>query len=98
MYRQRRRTDRDQRDRLVKALLAATMTGVAELGLLHYVLLPRVAQDLTPNQLQWMRGAFATHTAWFLLAIVALAAVLSLPVLIVALRMARLGPWRFKGE
>jgi hypothetical protein len=87
--------DRDQRDRLVKALLAAALIGVAELGLVRYVLLPRLVQGLTPNQLQWLRGVFVTHTAWFMLAILALAAVLGLPVLIVALRTARLGPWRY---
>ena len=87
--------DRDQRERLVKALLAGSLIGVAELGLVRYVLLPRLARALTPNQVQWLRGAFVTHTMWFLLAIVALAAVLGLPVLIVALRTTRLDPWRY---
>jgi hypothetical protein len=86
--------DRDQIDRLVRALLAAALTGAAELGLVRYVLLPRLARGLTPNQVRWLRETFVTHSAWLVLAMVALAAILALPVLIVALRTARLGPWR----
>jgi hypothetical protein len=85
--------DRDRR-RLVKALTAAALAGAAEIGVVRYVLLPRLVGALTPNQLQWLRSAFFTHTAWSLLAMVALAATLGLPVLIVALRTAHLGPWR----
>jgi hypothetical protein len=79
----------DQPGRLVKALLAAAVTGVAELGVVRYVLLPRLAHALTRDQVQWLRDAFATHTVWFLLSIFALTAVLGLPVLFVALWTAR---------
>ncbi len=85
--------DRDKRERLVKALLAAALTGMVELGLVQYVLLPGLARGLTTNQVQWLRETIAGHTTGFLLAIVALTAVLALPVLLVALRIARLGPW-----
>lgn len=74
----------------------AALMGAAILGLTRYVALPAVAQKLTPSQLMWLREAFQMHTAWFLLAILVLAATLGLPVLIVTLWAWRLGPWREK--
>ena len=79
----------DRVNRKVKALLAAAVTGVAMLALVQYVMLPKLALDVNPAQRIWLRDAFVTHTGWLLLAIVALAAILSLPVLLVALWMAR---------
>ncbi len=72
---------------IVKALLAAAVTGAAMLLLVQNVLLPKLARDVTPAQRIWLRDAFMTHTGWVLFAIVALAAILSLPVLLVALWM-----------
>ena len=86
--------DRPQLGLKVKALLAATVTGLIELGLVRYVVLPRLAQSLSSKQVPWLREAFVMHPVWVLLAFLALAAGLSLPVLIVALWMSRLGPWR----
>ena len=86
--------DQPQLSLKVKALLAAMVTGLVELGLVRYVVLPRLGQGLSPNQVQWLREAFVTHPIWVLLAILALAAALSVPVLLVALRVSRLGPWR----
>jgi len=80
--------------RFLKALIASAVTGVAEIGVLRYVLLPRIERALAANQIHWLRVAFVTHTAWFLLATLALAAAMGLPVLIVAMRTAHLGPWR----
>ena len=73
----------------MKALIAAALTGAAMLALVQYVVLPKLARNATPAQRIWLRDAFATHTGWLLLTIVALAAILSLPVLLVALWMAR---------
>jgi hypothetical protein len=86
--------DRPQVSLKVKALLAATVTGLVELALVRYVVLPMLAEGLSPNQVQWLREAFVTHPIWALLAILALAIGLSVPVLLVALRVSRLGPWR----
>ena len=85
---------RPQLRRILKVWLTAASMGAVILGLTQYVLLPAVAQRLTPSQLMWLREAFQAHTAWFLLAILVLAAILGLPLLIVALWAARLGPWR----
>ncbi len=79
--------DPGQVKRIVKALLAAAVTGAAMLALVQYALLPKLARDVTPAQRVWLRDAFMTHTGWFLVAILALAAILSLPVLLVALWM-----------
>ncbi|MBZ5590705.1 MAG: hypothetical protein LAP39_00600 [Acidobacteriia bacterium] len=87
-------TNRDQRQRLIKALFAAAVAGACIRGLLHYLLLPALARGLTTAQLKWLRTAFETHPGLFLLAILVLAAALGLPVLLVALRTAHLGPWR----
>ena len=86
--------DLAQRRRLIKALVAAVVAGACILGLLHYLLLPAMARGLTTAQLKWLRTAFETHPGLFLFAILVLAAALSLPVLIVALRTTHLGPWR----
>ena len=81
--------DLDRLNRKVKALLAAAVTGVAILVLVRYVMLPGVAREMTPAQRMWLRDAFMSNTVWLLFAIVALAAILSLPVLLVALWMLR---------
>ena len=68
--------------------------GASEIALMQYVLLPGLGQRLTPEQVQWMRAAFGNHPVWLLPAILAVAAVLTLPVLLVTLRIEHLGPWR----
>ena len=79
----------DRLNRKVKALLAAAGTGAAMLVLVQYVMLPWLAGAMTPDQGIWLRDVFVTHTGWFLLAIVALTAIFSLPVLLVALWIVR---------
>ena len=77
--------DRDELQRVVKALLAAALTGAGILGLVRYLLLPALARELTTNQVMWLREAFRMHPVWFLLAIFVLCAILGIPVLLVAL-------------
>jgi predicted PurR-regulated permease PerM len=76
--------DRDRVRRLVKAILAAALTGAGMLGLVRYVVLPLLAQKITDEEIGWLRQAFATHPVWCLLAIFAIAAALGLPALLVA--------------
>ena len=71
----------------VKALLAAAVTGAGMLVLLQYLALPRLEREVSPAQRIWLRYVFMTHTGWFLVAIVALTAIVALPVLFVALWM-----------
>jgi hypothetical protein len=85
---------REQRQALIRALPVAALTGALLFGVVRYVLMPMVAQGLTLDQLRWLSQAFETHTALVLFAILALAGILALPVMLVALRTARLGPWR----
>jgi len=73
----------------VKALLAALVTGATMLALVQYVILPEFVRDVTPSQHIWLRNAFLTHPVWVLFAIVALTAIFSLPVLLVALWVVR---------
>jgi|SRR5690348_17161124 hypothetical protein len=84
----------DQQPRLVRALLLAGVAGSAILGFVRYVCLPALARSMTRAQFQWLRVAFHAHPAWFMLAILALAGLLALPVLLVALWAMRAGPWR----
>ena len=80
--------------RLVKAVVLAGLTGAAIMSLVLYVILPAVAQRLTAPQIAWLRELFNAHTSLSLLAILAAVALLGLPVFLIALRAARLGPWR----
>jgi hypothetical protein len=84
----------DRQPRLVRALVLAALAGSAILGLVRWVIFPALARNLTPPQIQWLRTAFQAHPVWFLLAILALAGLLALPVLLVALWGMRAGPWR----
>ncbi|MBZ5578924.1 MAG: hypothetical protein LAP40_20375 [Acidobacteriia bacterium] len=90
-------TPRPEPGRVAQAILAAALVGAAILSLVLYGILPRVAGWLSPEQTEWLREAFRTHPYGVLLAILASSGVLSLPVLLVALRVARLGPWRRRG-
>jgi uncharacterized membrane protein len=77
--------DRDQQQALVKALLASALVGTGIFAVVQQVLLPFLARELTPAQIAWLRAAFLMHTAWFLFAVLLVAAVLGLPVMLVAL-------------
>ena len=81
--------DLDQLSRIMKALVVAAVSGAAILVLVQYLILRKVKRGLTTAQRLWLRDAFNSHTAWFLFAIVALAAIISLRVLLVALRVLR---------
>jgi hypothetical protein len=80
--------------RLVKAVLLAGLTGAAIMSLVLYVILPAAAQRLTAPQIAWLREMFNAHTGLALFAILLAAALLGLPIFLVALWAARLGPWR----
>ena len=78
----------DSQNRLalrVKALSLGFLAGFAMLAAVRYVLFPAIGRSLTPSQIQWLRWVFHAHPVWFLLGIAARAAVLALPVLLVAL-------------
>ena len=72
----------------------AGLTGAAIMSLVLYVILPAVAQRLTASQVAWLREMFNAHTSIALLTILLAVALLGLPVFLVALWAARLGPWR----
>ncbi|MGC2183500.1 MAG: hypothetical protein WA637_09490 [Terriglobales bacterium] len=74
----------------------AGLVGAIIIGLVHYLVLPALAQRLTANQVAWLRETFKTHTLWVLFTILGVSALLGLPVLLVALWAAGIGPWREK--
>jgi hypothetical protein len=82
----------------VKASLLAGLVGAIIIGLLHYMVLPALARRLTTSQVIWLRETFKAHTGWVLFTILGVTALLGLPVLLVALWAARIGPWREKGK
>jgi hypothetical protein len=81
--------DVDRLNRQLKALLAAAVAGLAILALVQYIILPRIAREVSASQRIWLRNAFISHPAWLLFGIVALVAMISLPVLALALWMLR---------
>lgn len=80
--------------RIAKAFLLAALTGAVILSLFLYAILPALEHRLTPAQIEWLQLAFLAHPYWVLLSIFVLSALCSLPVLLVALRVGHLGPWR----
>jgi hypothetical protein len=80
--------------RVGNAVALAGLAGAAIMSLVLYVILPAVAQRLTAPQIAWLREVFNAHTGLTLFAILAAVALLGLPVALVALWAARLGPWR----
>lgn len=80
--------------RLVNVVVLAGLTGAAIMSLVLYAILPAIAQRLTAPQIAWLREMFNAHTSLSLFAILLAAALLGLPVFLVALWAARLGPWR----
>jgi hypothetical protein len=80
--------------RVVKAVVLAGLTGAAIMSLVLYVIWPAAARHLMAPQVAWLREMFSAHTSVVLLAILLAAALLGLPVFLVALWAARLGPWR----
>ena len=76
----------------VKAVLVTAVSGTAMLALVHYGLLPRLGRYVSPAQRSWLRSAFLMHPFGVLLSIVALSAILSLPLLLVSLWIVRRRP------
>ena len=66
-------------------VLAAAITGGTLIVLVRFLLLPALVRGLTRPQIDWLRQAFAQHLGWVLAAIVMIAALLGVPVLLVAL-------------
>lgn len=85
---------RDNPRRLITTIVLAGLTGAAMMSLVLYVILPAATQRLTPPQIAWLREMFNAHTGLMLLALLVAAALLGLPVFLIALWAARLGPWR----
>ena len=85
---------RDNARRLLHTTVLAALTGAAIMSLVLYVILPAATQRLTAPQIAWLREMFNAHTGLMLLAILVAVALLGLPVFLVALWAARLGPWR----
>ena len=67
--------------RWVRAIVASAATGAAVYLLVMRVVLPEVAERLTPAQIDVLRQAFAQHPVLVLSGIVCLSALLALPVL-----------------
>jgi hypothetical protein len=67
--------------RLLRATLASAATGSAIYLIVVHVALPALQTRLTPEHIEWLRQAFVEHPVAVLSAIVALAALLALPVL-----------------
>ena len=84
----------DNARRLIKTIVLAGLTGAAIMSLVLSVILPAATQRLTAPQIAWLREMFNAHTSLLLLALLVAAALLGLPVFLVALWAARLGPWR----
>jgi hypothetical protein len=67
--------------RLVRAMLASVATGGIIYLLVMHVALPALGARQAPAQIEWLRQAFAEHPMMILGTIVALAALLAVPVL-----------------
>jgi hypothetical protein len=87
---------RNERQRLLKAIFLAGLTGTGILALVRYLVLPALRRGLTGAQVEWLRESFQMHPNLVLLTILLAAAILGLPVLLVSLWAARLGPCRRK--
>jgi NADH:ubiquinone oxidoreductase subunit 4 (subunit M) len=79
---------------MVKVVALTGLTGAAIMSLFLYVILPIVAHRLTTPQIAWLREIFNAHPSILSLTLLVAAALLGLPVFLVALWAARLGPWR----
>jgi len=71
------------RGKLLRATAASAAAGAGIYLLVMQWALPAVQTGLTPAQIEWIRQAFMHHPAVVLVAIMAIAAVLGLPVLMV---------------
>ena len=77
---------------MLRAFVASFAAGVVVYVLVVRAALPAIARTLTPEQIEWLRRAFATHPWVVLASIMLIATVLALPVLL-AFRLA-FGPMR----
>jgi hypothetical protein len=83
--------DGARRPRLLRAVVAAGVTGAVVLGVVRYAALPALWRGLSAAQIEFLRNAFRVHPVWVLAAIVAIAGLLSVPVLLAAIWAARSG-------
>ena len=82
--------------RMIHAFLASAATGIVVYLIAIRGALPLLTRRLTPEQIDWLRGAFDAHPWVVLGSITIIAALLALPVL-VAFRMVygpMKGHWR----
>jgi len=82
--------------RMIHAFLASAATGIVVYLIAIRGALPLLTRRLTPEQIDWLRGAFNAHPWVVLGSITIIAALLALPVL-VAFRMVygpMKGHWR----
>jgi hypothetical protein len=82
--------------RMIHAFLASVATGIVVYLIVIRGALPLLTRRLTPEQIDWLRGAFNAHPWVVLGSITIIAALLALPVL-VAFRMVygpMKGHWR----
>jgi hypothetical protein len=80
--------------RLLRAFVFSLGAGLAILGLLRYVLLPDLAARLSDDRAGGLRDVFRAHPYWLLFGVLGVAAVLSLPVLLIGLWGIQAGPFR----
>ncbi len=72
----------ETQSRLLRAFLASTATVCAIYLMVTYWALPELEARLTPEQVEWLRQAFVRHPVAVLGTLVAIAAILALPVLL----------------
>lgn len=77
----RRRWTLEAQGRLMRAMTASALTGVAIYLLVMRVALPALQAQVTPRQVEWLRQAFAQHPGVVLGTVAAVAALLGLPML-----------------
>ncbi|MGH7634590.1 MAG: hypothetical protein ACRENC_12720 [Gemmatimonadaceae bacterium] len=80
--------------RLLRAFALSIGAALVLLGLLRYVLLPDLAAHLNDPQAAGVRDILRAHPYLMLLVVLGVAAVLSLPVLLIGLWGIQAGPFR----
>ena len=68
--------------RMIQAFLASAATGIVVYQIVIRGALPLLTRRLTPEQIDWLRGAFNAHPWVVLGSITMIAAILALPVLV----------------
>jgi hypothetical protein len=79
----------EERRLRLRVLLAAGISGGVTIALLRYVLMPAVERNLTDAQLEWLASTFQSHPYLTMVGIVAVSALLGLPMLLIVLRIVK---------